>query len=82
MTPDAIWLVILATMGAIAGSIASFFFRTAFLRSFMVGVVGALALGLLLQWMHVRLPFEGALVALVRGAGEQISGLFAQLVRR
>jgi len=79
---DAIWLVILATIGAIAGSAVSFLTRVGFLRSFLVGIIVAVVLGLLLRWAGIRLPFQGALTAFVRGALDQISGLFAQLVRR
>ena len=35
MPQDAIWLVILATMGAIGGSVVSFLTRAGFLRSFL-----------------------------------------------
>ena len=82
MPHDAIWLVILATTGAILGSAVSFLTRVGFLRSFLTGIIVAVGLGLLLQWAGIRLPFQGTLVAFVRAALDQISGLFAQLVRR
>lgn len=82
MPHDAIWLLILATMGAIVGSAVSFLTRVGFLRAFLSGIIVAVGLGLLLQWAGIRLPFQAALTFFVRDVVDQISGLFAQLVRR
>lgn len=82
MPHDAIWLLILATMGAIVGSAASFLTGLGFLRAFLGGIIIAVGFGLLLQWAHIQLPFQTALTFFVRDVVDQISGLFAQLVRR
>ena len=79
---DYYWYAILALIGVIVGSLASFGFRGGLFLSIVIGVFLALGVGLALDLAGVTLPFEPWLKDLVRISVGAIARFFAELVSR
>jgi hypothetical protein len=78
---DYYWYAILALIGVILGSVATFGFRDGFFRNIVIGGFLALGVGLVLDAANVTLPFEPWLKSLVHTSVDAIAQFFAQLVR-
>jgi uncharacterized membrane protein YczE len=79
---DTGWLITLALIGVIIGSLATLLLKAPLFRSILVCTILTLVVGIVLQSIGIELPFEAWVRAMAKDIVGAIAGLFDSLLNR